>query len=201
MLEDFRLRVFMAVAQEGSFTKAAVSLGVTQPAVSQNIAELEKITGVRLFERLRGVTVLTAEGRVFGDYARRLLATCASAENMFAKLSAANVRICASEEVYNHFIAPSLEAFVKVHPEVVFERVLFDDADLVVALRPCGASPFDIPAESIARIRMSLFPIPTTGDLMATREKTSYFDVIYKPSPAFACTRLCRLLQEYLTSF
>ena len=57
MLEDFRLRVFMAVAEEGSFTKAAASLGVTQPAVSQNIADLEKVTGQKLFERMRGEVV------------------------------------------------------------------------------------------------------------------------------------------------
>ena len=43
-MEDFRLKVFKAVVQEGSFTKAAKALGITQPAVSQNIAELEKVT-------------------------------------------------------------------------------------------------------------------------------------------------------------
>ena len=42
VLEDFRLRIFMAVAEKGSFTLAAKALGVSQPAVSQNIAELEK---------------------------------------------------------------------------------------------------------------------------------------------------------------
>ena len=46
MLEDFRLKVFMAARSEHSFTKAARSLGISQPAVSQNIAELEKELGV-----------------------------------------------------------------------------------------------------------------------------------------------------------
>ena len=72
-MEDFRLKVFEAVAEEGSFTKAARALGITQPAVSQNIAELEKITGVRLFDRHRGEVVLTEQGRVFGEYAARIL--------------------------------------------------------------------------------------------------------------------------------
>ena len=48
MFEDFRLKVFLAVAKEGSFTNAAKSLGVSQPAVSQNIAEIEKGIGVKL---------------------------------------------------------------------------------------------------------------------------------------------------------
>ena len=41
MMEDFRIKVFMAVVNEGSFTKAASSLGISQAAVSQNVAELE----------------------------------------------------------------------------------------------------------------------------------------------------------------
>ena len=41
MFEDFRLKVFMAVAETGSFTKAAKSIGISQPAVSQNINALE----------------------------------------------------------------------------------------------------------------------------------------------------------------
>lgn len=201
MLEDFRLKVFMAVAENRSFTKAAAALRITQPAVSQNIAELEKSLGTKLFDRLKGETVLTAEGRVFMEYADRLLATCSEVENMFAKLSPSTVRISASEEVYNYLLAPAVESFAKVHPEVTLERTLFGDADLVITLRPCGNSPFDIPADSIARIRMSIFQTPKMGDLAATRENTSYFDVIYQPTQLFSCTRLCRLLKDYLTSF
>mgnify|MGYP003456747741 CR=1 FL=1 len=58
MLEDFRLKVFKAVAENRSFTKAAAVLRITQPAVSQNIAELEKTVGAKLFDRLKGETVL-----------------------------------------------------------------------------------------------------------------------------------------------
>ncbi len=49
MLDDFRLRVFMMVTQESSLTRAAQHLGVCLPAVSQNIAELEKQVGAALF--------------------------------------------------------------------------------------------------------------------------------------------------------
>ena len=48
MFEDFRLKVFMAVAETGSFTKAAKSIGISQPAVSQNINALEKEIGTPL---------------------------------------------------------------------------------------------------------------------------------------------------------
>ncbi|MCR4859670.1 MAG: amidohydrolase family protein [Bacteroidales bacterium] len=65
MLEDSRLRIFERVAALGSFTAAAKALGISQPAVSQNIAELEKFAGGRLFERSRGRVSLTALGRDF----------------------------------------------------------------------------------------------------------------------------------------
>ena len=198
MLEDFRLKVFMEVARQKSFTKAAAALGVTQPAISQNIAELEKGLGVRLFERLKGETVLTPEGEVFSLYAERLLSTAASAKNMLVKLSPATVKISASEEVYTYIIGPALEKFSEIHPEITFERCLFGDADLTLSLKPSTGSPYDIPADSIARIRMSIYPTPKLGDLSATQEKTSYFEVMFEPSQAFSCTRLCRLIKEFI---
>lgn len=200
MLEDFRLKVFMMVAQQKSFTKAASSLGISQPAVSQNIAELEKGLGVKLFERLKGETVLTLEGGVFMEYAQKLLEDARSASDMFSKLQPATVRVAASEELYTYIIAPALETFMKIHPEITFERCMFSDADLTLQLKPSTGSPYDVPADSIARIRMSVYPAPKLGDLSATQEKTSYFEVLFLPSPAFSCTRLCRLIKDFIIS-
>ena len=198
MLEDFRLQVFMTVAHERSFTKAAAALGVSQPAVSQNVAELEKLVGVKLFERLRGEVALTGEGEVFRQYAKKLLDSCAGLDNMFAKIAPTVVRISASEELYNYMVSPALESFRKIHQDVVFERAMFDSADLVISLKPSSESLHDIPAESIARIRMSVFPTPSPGSHGASQETTSCFDVLFQPTPLFACTRLCRLIREFI---
>lgn len=84
MLEDFRLKVFIAVAEEGSFTKASLRLGISQPAVSQNIAELEKITGAKLFDRLPGEISLTDAGRVFLGYAKEIDASYHTVSDLFA---------------------------------------------------------------------------------------------------------------------
>lgn len=74
MLEDKRLKVFAAVVESGNFTAAASSLGLSQPAVSQNISELEKDLGVHLFDRsTRGEVRLTEQGRLFEGYARQIL--------------------------------------------------------------------------------------------------------------------------------
>ena len=65
VLEDFRLRIFMAVAEKGSFTLAAKALGVSQPAVSQNIAELEKSLGAELFLRRKGSVTTDSSPAIF----------------------------------------------------------------------------------------------------------------------------------------
>ena len=73
MLDDFRLRVFISVARCGSFTAAARELGVSQPAVSQHISELEKELGCSLLLRTRDGVTLTPEGERLMGYARQVL--------------------------------------------------------------------------------------------------------------------------------
>ncbi len=73
MLDDFRLRVFETLCTTLSFTEAARRLGITQPAISMNIAELEKGLGVSLFDRSGGKVRLTAEGDLFRGYAQQIL--------------------------------------------------------------------------------------------------------------------------------
>ena len=83
MLESYKLRVFETVRRTHSFTKAAQMLDVTQPSISQNIAELEKLLGVTLFNRSRGDVSLTPDGELFGQYVERILHWCALAEEKF----------------------------------------------------------------------------------------------------------------------
>ena len=71
MLEDCKIRTFLAVVEEGSFTRAARRLGVSQPAVSTQIAQLEASIGLPLFER-GAVLSLTPTGQTFLGYARRI---------------------------------------------------------------------------------------------------------------------------------
>lgn len=83
MIEDFRLKVFSAVANLGSFTAAAKVLGVSQPAVSQNIADLERFAGARLLYRNRSGVELTAKGRELLSQAEVILRECSKLENEF----------------------------------------------------------------------------------------------------------------------
>lgn len=73
-MTDNRLRIFVAVADSGSFTAAAHRLGMSQPAVSQSVAQTEADAGTALLVRGRGEVSLTPAGERFLMYARRILA-------------------------------------------------------------------------------------------------------------------------------
>ncbi|MDA1018531.1 MAG: selenium metabolism-associated LysR family transcriptional regulator [Planctomycetota bacterium] len=72
-METRHLRTFVAAAEASGFTEAAKQLGVTQAAVSQQMAALEKQLGVRLFERAHRAVQLTDDGRRLLEHARRIL--------------------------------------------------------------------------------------------------------------------------------
>jgi LysR family transcriptional regulator, transcriptional activator of the cysJI operon len=79
-LENFRLRVFRAVAEHLSFRKAAEHLLLTQPAVTLQIKALEDSLGVRLFDRsARGIS-LTVQGKLLLPYAEKMAELAAQAE-------------------------------------------------------------------------------------------------------------------------
>lgn len=124
MFEDFRLRIFMAVAEKGSFTLAAKALGVSQPAVSQNIAELEKSLGAELFLRRKGSVTLTPKGAAFKEYAGRILYWYTATEMMFGpegKLSANKpVRLSADGFIASHILPRALSKLLAFNPSLTF---------------------------------------------------------------------------------
>ncbi len=69
---DARLNTLLRVQETGSFTRAAESLSLTQPAVSKHIRQLEEELGVRIFNRGAGEMKLTREGEIVVKYAKRI---------------------------------------------------------------------------------------------------------------------------------
>lgn len=70
-----QIRVFLQIAEKGGLTAAAGVLGLSQPAVSKSLAELEDLLGALLFQRLGRRMVLTPEGESFRRHAREAVAS------------------------------------------------------------------------------------------------------------------------------
>jgi DNA-binding transcriptional LysR family regulator len=121
------LRALVAVAREGSFTKAAAKLGVSQSALSQTIRELESRLGVRLLTRTTRSVSPTAAGE-------RLLQTLAPRfEEIDAELAAirelrekpaGTIRITATEYAADAILLPKLAKLLQAYPDIKVEIVV-----------------------------------------------------------------------------
>jgi LysR family transcriptional regulator, transcriptional activator of the cysJI operon len=141
-LENFRLRVFRAVAEELSFRKAAEVLHLSQPAVSQHVHALEEEVGVQLFDRARGgghgsQISLTEAGRVLLGYADRAAETMVEARRALAALNDETVgplRLGASTTVAQYLLPRILGAFLKQYPQVKLSLVSGNTEHIVEAV-------------------------------------------------------------------
>ena len=113
------LQVFLAVATERSFSKAAARLHRTQPAVSQAIKRLEDELDERLFDRSSKGGQLTEAGQILVDYAERLTRLKDEAEEAVRELQ--DLRrgrvVVGANEAAVHVLLPVIERFREEHPQ------------------------------------------------------------------------------------
>lgn len=122
MLNLYKLEVFDAVVQAGSFSGAAERLLITQPAVSQHISDLEGAIGARLFSRgRRGVTLLPA-GETLHRYTRQIFALVSEAEEAVAALQGSDggtVAVGATPGVGIYLIPDWMQTLRSRYPQMV----------------------------------------------------------------------------------
>jgi|GEM_PF-121727 len=114
------LQVFQAVAREQSFSRAAVKLYRTQPAVSISVRKLEEWVGQPLFVRGSGARTLTDAGVLLLEYADRMLnlrQEIRKAVQELGRLERGQVEVGANESSI-HALLPALDRFRKLHPGV-----------------------------------------------------------------------------------
>jgi DNA-binding transcriptional LysR family regulator len=141
-LENFRLTVFRAVAEEMSFRKAAEVLHLSQPAVSQQIRALEEEAGARLFDRAGGdghgsQIALTEAGRVLLGFATKAAATMVEAQRALAALNdevVGPLRLGASTTVAQYVLPRILGAFLRQYPQVKLSLVSGNTERIVEAV-------------------------------------------------------------------
>ena len=125
-MEIHQLRYFVAVADEGSFSRAAAKVRVAQPSLSQQIRKLEAEVGQPLFDRLPRSVVLTEAGRCFIDYARQILASIGDARRCVDELKdevAGRLAVGAIPTIAPYVLPELVVTFQKHYPEVTLEII------------------------------------------------------------------------------
>lgn len=115
------MRLFVKLAELGSFTKAAESLDIGRPQVTRYIQELESSLGVRLFQRTTRKVTLTTEGERFYEQALDILARISSATSMFDRRSSTlggRLRIDIPTAFAQAQFMDSLKAFTTMFPAI-----------------------------------------------------------------------------------
>ncbi len=115
-----QMETFLAVAEERSFSRAAVRMHRTQPAISQVIRKLEEETGEVLLDRAARDGALTAAGETLREYALRMLALRREAESALRELRSLErgQLVLAANEYTCLYLLPVLDAFRRQYPGV-----------------------------------------------------------------------------------
>src|SRR5947209_1303315 len=125
-MELHQLRYFVAVADEGNFSRAAAKVRVAQPSLSQQIRKLEAEIGQPLFDRLPRSVVLTEAGRCLLDYARQILASIGDAQRCVDELKgkiAGDVAVGAIPTIAPYVLPELVVTFQKHYPDVTLHIV------------------------------------------------------------------------------
>lgn len=129
------MKTFVRVAELGSLSAAARELGLTQPAVSQQMAALERHLNMRLLHRSTRQLTLTDSGETYYQRARHILQSVDEAEEAVAGLTASiqgNLRVHGPVGFGQMHLTPMLIDFQRQHPDLTVEFILDDRfADLV----------------------------------------------------------------------
>src|SRR5260370_26494045 len=123
-MEFSQLEFFVTVVEEGSFSKAALRVYRTQPAVSIAIRRLEEEIGAPLFERSQKTPMLTEVGALVYDYAKRILSLrdqTFGAVSELSSLQRGRVRIGANESTSLYLLPHLILAYRALHPNIMVE--------------------------------------------------------------------------------
>jgi DNA-binding transcriptional LysR family regulator len=120
-LDLHKLRLFMVVAEHEHYSRASVALGISQPALTVHVRDLERHFGVPLFERAGRNVRLTEAGRLVLDYARRLFALADELDETVGDLRAGRtgtLRLGASTTIGDYLLPGVLGTFRARHPGI-----------------------------------------------------------------------------------
>src|SRR5438128_6416064 len=178
--ENFNdLLAFLTVAREGSVTKAAAKLGVSQPALSHTLRGLEARLGLRLLTRTtRSVSPTEAGERLLQTVGHRFEEIEAELESLseLREKPAGTIRISAGEHAVNSVLSPALTKFLPQYPDIKVEIIIDHGLIDIVAQR------YDAGVRSGEQVAKDMIAVRIGPDMrMAVVGAPSYFKTRSEP--------------------
>ncbi|WP_300057441.1 LysR substrate-binding domain-containing protein [uncultured Roseobacter sp.] len=187
-LETRQIEHFLAVAETGSFRKAAASLNIGQSAVSRRIQRLEELLGVSLFERRPNGARLTQAGACFASRSRAILDDVdAAMENARTAATGGNgnLRIGLIASVSKGAMREVLQAFLTDHPSVDVTFVATNRSELLTHLSRrridafyAAGEPTEELGDGVILTRERVFLAVPADGVLAEEHRLSWNDVL-----------------------
>jgi DNA-binding transcriptional LysR family regulator len=199
------LDAFLAVAETGSFSRAAERLFLSQPAISKRVAALEARSGRRLFDRIGRQIRLTDAGRALLPHARRALDEIEDGRRALSRLAdtvGGRLTVGTSHHIGLHRLPPVLRAFTLKYPEVDLDIQFMDSEDACEAVL-AGRLELGIVTLPTTRHPLAALARPRLGDLalhaaVLPDERTYTHRIITAALREHGLTPRIRLATNYL---
>lgn len=201
-----QIEAFLAVADSGNFSRAAVSLQSAQPAVSQAVKDLETELGVRLFDRTTRRVELTDAGREFQASAEKIVEDLGHAVtnlNDLAERRRGRIRIAAPPLLAAAVLPEAIAEFRREAPGIDVDLVDASTDEIIDAVRSgraeCGLGTFppggdQLEWQSLARDELMLFCHADAP--LAARDRVAWSDLAGEPLVTLTRGSGIRLLTE-----
>ena len=158
MINLKHVSTFLTIAQQGTFSKAAETLGLAQPTISLHIKALEKALGYDLFDRIGKHAVMTGAGKRFLTIATEMIRLANEAElyRDAQEIVSGTIKLCIVDSVCTYLMPKILRKFNKRYPNIrlsistsrpstyMLEQLRYGEFDGAIVLE----APFDIPVLS-----------------------------------------------------
>jgi len=205
------LRIFLAVAQERSFSRAAAKVHRTQPAVSQAVRRLEVELGEQLFDRSSKTGTLTEAGRMLQNYGQRLVRLAEETESAVRELRdlrRGRVLIGANEAAV-HTLLPLISRFRQRFPDITIDVRRVPARQIAVEVQQgsldFGALTFHPSEEGLLEVPVGtdeLVLLVPPSHRLAGRKQVAMEDIAEEPvvahnDPSPARERVLRLFEQH----
>ncbi|MBC8038928.1 MAG: LysR family transcriptional regulator, partial [Opitutaceae bacterium] len=198
------LLYFQALAEHGSFTRAAAVIGLRQPTLSQQINQMEKALGVPLFDRARRRCRLTSAGEMLLPYVRRVLAemdNLRSSLDDLSELKRGSLTVAVLPAVTHQLLPLALAQFHQEHPgiHVRIHEMSVDDMERALVLGTVELGIGSVPPAETSLRHQSLYgeelvAVVATDDPLARRKVATIEEIgarsLLAPPPGFGTRTL-----------